>query len=53
MHSEYADIGSLSAFEATSFVNKFKDLWKSNKKASLHFETEAGEAFVTLKTGLG
>ena len=53
MHSAYADSDSISAFEATSFMNKFKDLWKGNKKASLHFETEAGEAFVTLKVALG
>ena len=43
----------LSAFEATSFMNKFKDLWHSGHKATLSFETEAGQAWATIKVALG
>ena len=41
------------AFEATSFMKKFKDLWLAGHNASLLFETEAGEASATLRVALG
>ena len=44
---------SISAFEATSFMNKFKDLWHAGHQASLSFETEAGQAWATLRVALG
>ena len=43
----------ISAFEATSFMNKFKDLWHAGHQASLSFETEAGQAWATLRVALG
>ena len=39
--------------EADSFVLKFKNLWHAGVKATLTFQSENGEAFVTLKAGLG
>ena len=44
---------SISAFEATSFMNKFKDLWNTGQQATLHFETKAGEAWATISVALG
>ena len=43
----------ISAFEATSFINKFKDLWNAGQQATLHFETKAGEAWATISVALG
>ena len=43
----------MSHFELDSFYSKFKSLWKAGAKACLTVETENGEAFVCLKTGLG
>ena len=39
--------------EADSFVLKFKNLWHAGVKATLTFQSDNGEAFVTLKAGLG
>ena len=39
--------------EVDSFVNKFKFLCSAGYKATLTIEASEGEAFVTLKTGLG
>ena len=39
--------------EVSSFVNKFVNLWKSGCDASLHMESQAGQAFVTIRLGLG
>ena len=39
--------------EIYSFVEKFVSLWKSGLDASLSFETQAGEASVSLRLGLG
>ena len=44
---------SLFAFEGTSFMQKFKDLWNSGHQATLHFETQAGQAWATLRVALG
>ena len=43
----------ISAFEATSFMNKFKDLWNAQQQATLHFETKAGQAWATISVALG
>ena len=43
----------LSAFEATSFMHKFKYLWNAGHEATLHFETQAGQAWATLRVALG
>ena len=40
-------------FELQSFVNKFVNLWKDGCDASLHVEARAGNAFVSLRVGLG
>ena len=40
-------------FEATSFLNKFKDLWQAGHQANLYFETEAGKAWATHRVCLG
>ena len=39
--------------EVSSFVNKFSSLWRSGRVASLHFESQAGQAYVTIRLGLG
>jgi len=39
--------------EVSSFVNKFSSLWRSGCDASLHFESQAGQAYVTIRLGLG
>ena len=41
------------AFEATSFLNKFKDLWLAGHQANLSFETKDGQAWATLRVCLG
>ena len=43
----------LSAYEATSFYSKFKDLWLAGYSAHLNFETQAGQAWATLRVALG
>ena len=43
----------ISAFEATSSTHKFKDLWNAGHEATLHFETQAGQAWDTLRVALG
>ena len=43
----------MAYIEIDSFVQKFKNLWHAGLKATLNVETENGEAFVTLKAGLG
>ena len=43
----------ISAFEATSFMHKFKDLWNAGHEATLLFETQAGQAWATLRVALG
>ena len=52
MSSRRAD-RPLAAFEATSFLNKFKNLWHAGHQATLSFETEAGQAWATLRVRLG
>ena len=49
----HTDHRQLSAFEATSFMNKFKDLWQAGQLANLYFETEAGQAWATIRVALG
>ena len=39
--------------ELNSFVRKFSTLWAAGSNASLAFESVAGQAFVTLRLGLG
>ena len=39
--------------EVSSFVNKFTSLWRSGRNASLLFESQAGQAYVTIRLGLG
>ena len=43
----------MSYIEIDSFVAKFKSLWHAGLKASLTVEAEHGQAFVTLRAGLG
>ena len=43
----------LSAYQATSFYSKFKDLWLAGHSAQLNFETQAGQAWATLRVALG
>ena len=43
----------ISAFESTSFINKFKDLWNAGQQATLHFETKAAQALNTISVALG
>ena len=40
-------------FELNSFVNKFVNLWQAGWNASLKFDSQAGEASVTLHLDLG
>ena len=44
---------NISAYEATSFMEKFKSLWQAGHTANLFLETQAGQAWVTLKVALG
>ena len=46
-------VNQVSAYEATSFMNKFKSLWQAGHTANLSFETQAGQAWTTLKIALG
>ena len=39
--------------ELNSFIRKFSTLWAAGSNASLVFESVAGQAFVTLRLGLG
>ena len=43
----------MASQEIDSFVGKFKYLWHAGFKATLNIEAEHGEAFVTLRAGLG
>ena len=43
----------MATHEMESFLWKFKNLQYAGIKASLTFEAEDGQAFVTLKAGLG
>ena len=43
----------MAVSELDSFLLKFKHLLHAGLKASLNVEAENGEAFITLKVGLG
>ena len=43
----------MAGIELDSFVRKFVNLWQSGCDAKLHVESEAGNAFITLRVGLG
>ena len=51
--STMSHMDRISAFEATSFMNKFKDLWNSGQQATLHLEAKAGQAWATISVALG
>ena len=51
--SSSVDRRPMSAYEAIIVIFKFKDLWHSGHKANLYLETEAGQAWVTIKVCLG
>ena len=40
-------------YELDNFVRKFVSLWNSGCEASLHVESKAGNAFISLQLGLG
>ena len=40
-------------YELDNFVRKFVSLWQSGCEASLHVESKAGNAFISLQLGLG
>ena len=46
-------MASIASGEVYSFVRKFKGLWRSGCDASLQFECRAGQAFLTMRHGLG
>jgi hypothetical protein len=47
--SSSVDRRPMSAYEATSFINKFKDLWHSGHKANLYLESMDGGVGINLR----